>query len=1311
MAVSIGGIQIGVGVDVSHLLDGFNAAKANIETFRKDIAKIRVEGLVKGDPFSATRKHLSKTREAINDVFKSWATAMKDTTKDINKFAALSKKSTEKIMKDWAKLGGKRKIELASELTTFANLKEKFGFGEVAGRAPKGGRAMWQWFSSADISELNKYIQKWKRATPEVAKALQDFSNRFTSGIKTSKKNAEAEFKKLYNTLKGARQRVVNEYKGFGEDLRKAQLRQTRIEWAAKGAEARSPEALMKRRREALLKLTVAYRRYYLEREKGYNVEAMNEAIGKNLLARQRWGAKLTKEQTKELKRYNKELAKQKAGEYLFSKQWMLNRARWFVQLRLFWSIYRNTIEAIKDLVDYQYQLARAMRTAQSETMTTTRVTEAYADAMKSAVVIHGVGWKDVGEALYQLGSAGLTAEESLAALDSTMSLIVGTEGDVRDVTKAVAGIYNNFADTITHVNTIQEKFQYINNVIAATWKSHQVEIEELTMGYKRASMMADKVGVNFLELTSMLGVLNDHMIKGGRAGRSLVSVWSRMSRGIHEFSREFNIAIDPNKPLDFMDIMTRLSAKLSKGKTSVFEVAAAFERLGLRGAPTFITLIKNWDEVSEAMADISRDSDALAKNEETLLDTISGRWKQFLGGLRVYVTEAEGIISYLKDVLKEGADWFESKHMQRVEQRLIGLAKTRPLGAVNIATGKPNQFLRDEIRLLSVREKIALKEDAILYSREGGWGWTKKEIEYWKAILEILDDIEIATKKKKKEEATTLKITETLAEKKVRMADTNLAIEERILIAEELLAKATQKVEDREADLNRERAKAIPIYANIVGNAKLLEEAMKERIALERTLARLRKEWSGPATKQTIESLQMQKEDLDYENKQLQAESDRYALKGVTSDEEEKMLAISKRQYEIAVKQLELELRISRIKGEGVLETGKKALRGVEEARAAKLLRDEKIHNQAIAELKRQQTIETNKLLIAKDKEISLAKIGNAEAIEILKLEKDRLDIRLKDLDIVEELVKKDADAVDRIHNKRRRIEIEITENLEKQRRAMHPLYDAYKKIEASVKSVNEFISDITVQTARGIAGGLTDIVYDLTGGFQEQQQEAENLKGRLAELNKEYNNLFEEDEGRAKEITEEMARLRKEIDDLEDPIHNLKEAFKDFFKDLIDQIRKAIIQWIALRAVQAGMSWAGFNIGGNAGGVSPGDLGYANWGGWTLPKKTGGILPEIKAFKQFSSGGITSRPTLLALAGDNKSGRELIIPEENIKSDEVSGYVREGGGDIYIGNFITEGDLLAATAGANGKRVVINHVLEDIDNQGPVWQRIGGR
>jgi hypothetical protein len=102
------------------------------------------------------------------------------------------------------------------------------------------------------------------------------------------------------------------------------------------------------------------------------------------------------------------------------------------------------------------------------------------------------------------------------------------------------------------------------------------------------------------------------------------------------------------------------------------------------------------------------------------------------------------------------------------------------------------------------------------------------------------------------------------------------------------------------------------------------------------------------------------------------------------------------------------------------------------------------------------------------------------------------------------------------------------------------------------------------------------------------------------------------------------------------------------------------------------------------------------------------GGVLPHIKAFKRFSKGGMTSRPSL-ALLGDNASGKELVIPSENIKNDSVSGYVRNDQ-PINVINVLTQDDVYEAMSRTKGQRVIINTIGQDMRKSGTTFRSYRG-
>jgi len=272
--------------------------------------------------------------------------------------------------------------------------------------------------------------------------------------------------------------------------------------------------------------------------------------------------------------------------------------------------------------------------------------------------------------------------------------------------------------------------------------------------------------------------------------------------------------------------------------------------------------------------------------------------------------------------------------------------------------------------------------------------------------------------------------------------------------------------------------------------------------------------------------------------------------------------------------------------------------------------------------------------------------------------------------------------------------------------------LYRVYKSVEQKVADWrNNFID----MAENEVISGLTEAFNSITRGFEEQKEEANSLKGELAELEQQYKEAIAD--GQAEEaslISSEISRLKGEINDLEDPIKNLGEVFKDFFLNLAKAVQNAINEWIAMQIVM-GIT----KVAGSIGGAVSGGFGsssvisstFSTGSVSNLPIRAarGGILPSIKAFRSFSRGGITGNPTL-ALLGDNASQKELVIPSENINKDSVSGYARDKDDKqpINIVNVLTKDDIAGAMAGKSGERVIINTIGADLNKRGPIYRAL---
>jgi len=1002
-----------------------------------------------------------------------------------------------------------------------------------------------------------------------------------------------------------------------------------------------------------------------------------------------------------EIKKVAKESMNVGKGGFL-SKEWLGRRLVWFAQLRLAWGMWRGMQDVLRSVTDLEVELSRAMRTANSILKSHVDIYKEYKQALITTRVAFGATWGEGGEVLYQLASAGLTSEQALAGLSSTMATIVGLEGDVRETTKAVAGIYNVFGDTLKGVNTEEEKLTQINDLISAAWRRHQVEVSELTDGLKMSANMAKVSGMEITDLVAILSVANDNMIKGGRAGRALTNVFSRVARSSKEFKDAFGLSFDETKPLKFMEIMEELGTQFKNKTLSVDELGIAFERMGLRGAPIFATLLQNWDEVKVAVQEFSKVHGESMELANIRMDNFVGQFKRFVGGLSPVIARMETMLKPLTVAFKFYADILKKINEEELENII---ASTNAKSFVGF--GDP--YLKVFSSYISIKGFEKLEKDLkrlVEYKKK----LDKKGYEFIPQAKEVEEQIDALTKLIKfRKQATDQEIKEadireasqekitSAAEKEWTWRYKNRGELERIKILQRDIA-----VQEKLIQTKREDAARIEGYTGRQAKwTEILteeEKLTKMKSDLESVMNELIYKPAEKSRKAQESALGFAKQAKEFGIKRDEAERDSLKKNYIIGDEkkridelnesilqkEMRIADINRKLVDLGMERNSEDLVLRNYLADQSTELEKQA--SIEKKKAADLATEIAANDQ----LKREITYEAQKAILVKTKEIELGKINHRDVNDIFGLELDILGINERKL-IQHKKLTKDTYEQLSIDERIKQIAIDRLNIEEKIKRNRYPLYGAMQDIKDSAETWKQFQRSMLV-SGHGIAvSGLTGIGVNITGGFQEQRQAAAELRAELERLSIEYDGLIEAgDVEKAKEITQQMATLRDELKSMEDPVRNLGEAFRVFFKDFVDQLREATIRWLVFKAMTGIMSKFATPTGTSANQ-------YMGIGGMA----TGGILPQIKSFKTFSSGGMTGRP-MLAMLGDNKSHRELIIPEENIKSNNVSGYMRDGDTPINIVNVFTEDDILGVVGGVKGTRTVVNMIGADLRKGG---------
>lgn len=1286
MAARVGGLNVTIGADTAQLLRGVKLVESRLRSFRNRMKTIRLAGAVKGDPFSETKNYMKEATKELDSVFKEWAVHVDTIGSKMSKFGQQSKKVTDDIIRSYTRAKNR-----------FDKLV-KAGGGARGGPFGIGEGTLFGSITGEDLKkdDVRKQVVAVAEQFRGMAGPVDKAINRLVQSISKGRVKSTGALKVMLNSIRHhieeSGKDIKDAYRDIGGELEKGFIQQRRLAQKEAIRQAESTTLAHTRRTRALKEVWVEEKRLRTEIKMGINVDENKLKLADALHKRKALGARLSKAETRELKELRKaqeDANRSVARAGFLTRRWFKERVRWFVELRLLWGLYRRVGDGLRSMTEAQVQLSRAMRTARSEVASQITIMNQYRRGMQQVAMQFGSTWEQAGEVLYQLGSAGLSAEESLAGLNSTMALIIGTEGDARETTKAIAGIYNNFRDTITGVNTEQEKLAKINDLVAVAWRDHQVEIQELTDGYKHASAMATVMGVSIEELTSLLAVANDHMIKGGRAGRALSNLWSRMSRAPISFAQIFGLEdIDINKPLDFMKIMGEMHQKLRDQQLSVAEIGAMFERFGLRAAPIMATLVKHWDEIGVAMDDFGNITDEATRLAEKRLDNLDGQWKRFVGNMRAYAMAADGILAPVKEALRIYANFFQS-----LREGAIG-------GKEKLLQEKD----RSEKILKEIEEDLARMRKADEDGERGEARRAKLRVERlkqraWHVGNLIRLNMKLAEVERKEDERKK-KVTapppgpgagkgDTAIERKVAIKMAGDVKAEKLL--REQLAERREALKARFADYERAPT---PAARKELGEEVL--KIMREIEQIESEINSIVKE----RMREKREEIRTEKERLQNRIKALKSEREELRLKGTTREEGQRIYSINKEIEKVQNKIVELGR-------DGAELSGKDAVA------KEKAKEDERNRLEILKGILQERAKLTQMEIDAKEEEIFRAKVRHATDLEILQLQKDKHEITLKDLEAKKELELTELEQLE-INREIRNEKREILEIDEKILRKSSKWYDFYQRMKEGMKSFHDLVVESGVQFAKGTAEGLGKGMSMVTGGFQEQKQEIINLRHELAQLKRAYDEAVDEgDVEKAEHIKNQMAELRQNIEDLEDPIHNLKEHFRSFFKDLVDNIRDAINQWIAMQIVMGLIS-------GVSGAMATPTYTYAPSGGvgtkgtvaLSGPSMThkgrGGVLPNIKSFQSFSRGGMTGRPTL-AVLGDNPSSKEIVIPEENIESDQVSGYVRESDGSpINIINVITPEDVAAAMGQASGERVILNTIGKDMANRGRTYNRM---
>jgi TP901 family phage tail tape measure protein len=320
---------------------------------------------------------------------------------------------------------------------------------------------------------------------------------------------------------------------------------------------------------------------------------------------------------------------------------------------------------AFDETIESSKALARTMTVLQSTSMNMETI---YANLKKTTTdtaIAYGKSVEDVAEIVKQFGSAGLTAEESFAALNSTMKTLISTNVEAESISRAIAGIYNVFGSELKEAGNDAKAFTKINDVLTSVYRNHQVELDEMVQGLKFTANSGKLAGFSFQEISAYLSVLNDNLLKSGMAGRSLNAVFAQIAAKSNQMEESFGFKFDPNLSIaeQFVPILEHVNSQLASGKVTAEQLNTQFKFFDRQGAKGFQTLLTQIPQVKKALQEmkgetsgVSDELSAIVRNDfgaqfERARQALLALGKDFVEPLKPIITFVGGIIISVKEL------------------------------------------------------------------------------------------------------------------------------------------------------------------------------------------------------------------------------------------------------------------------------------------------------------------------------------------------------------------------------------------------------------------------------------------------------------------------------------------------------------------------------------------------------------------------------------------------------------------------------------------------------------------------------------
>jgi TP901 family phage tail tape measure protein len=336
-------------------------------------------------------------------------------------------------------------------------------------------------------------------------------------------------------------------------------------------------------------------------------------------------------------------------------------------------------------------------------------------------------------EAMYSLSSAGMSAKETLGAIDGVVGLSIAQNYDLAESANLMTATIRGFGLEADQAGRVADVF---NNVIS----SSMMNMQKLNDAMSYVAPVAKSLGISLEDTAAAMGKLADSGLRGEQIGTALRAIMLSLVDPTAEAARELDklgvTVTDVNgklRPLD--DIFQDLKA----AGMDAAEAVRIFDKRSVAAALTLMEVSGSLDEYAERLGKLGRTQELLSLMMDTFVNrvkAVSSAYEATLIEVFKQIEERAGAVAdTIRDLILVFNDWArETKIFEKVLNALFE--------GFGIATGNVELFRQSlesiDVDAVAARFRGFAEGVRVLFDALMELGNTVP----WKFIAEHLDKI-----------------------------------------------------------------------------------------------------------------------------------------------------------------------------------------------------------------------------------------------------------------------------------------------------------------------------------------------------------------------------------------------------------------------------------------------------------------------------------------------------------------------------------------------------------------------------------------